>query len=149
MKPSEVREQILADHRQVMRLLDEVEEEARSVLASRGNGDRLRDRAFELERSMADMIEREQALLEPVLRGTDAFGEVRAEQLHRSHRRQREALATTREEAAAGRLPARDLAGSLCDVIARVRADLEKEQQRSLDPNLLRDDVVVVSQSDG
>lgn len=144
MWPSEVRERILRAHEEVRGLLDEVEGEARRLLEGGGDFARLRSLAFDLERSIGDLIEKEQDLLEPTLRGTDAWGDVRAEQLERVHERQRRALAESREAVEQGRIHPTRLAEIVAQAASEIRADMEKVERRSLGRELLKDDLVTV-----
>lgn len=144
MWPSEVRKRILEAHREVIAQLDDVEDEAHRLLEGVGEFDRLRRLSFGLERSLGDLIEKEESLLEPTLRGTDSWGDVRAEQLERTHERQRRALADSREAVEEGRLHPRRLAEIVSQAVAEIRADLEKVERRSLGRELLKDDLVTV-----
>ncbi|WP_373049344.1 hemerythrin domain-containing protein [Vulgatibacter sp.] len=149
MKPSEIREQVLEEHHRVLPLLDKVESCARLVMQGAGDVAELRERTRELERVLCELLDDERELLRPALKGADAWGEVRADQLEKSHREQREMLALTREAAEAGNLDPERLAERLLYTVAAIRADLRKEEQRFLSPELLRDDLVSVAQSDG
>lgn len=149
MWPSEVRDEILAEHGKVIELLDDVEEEVQRVLNGATDVARLRDRAFALESAIAALIETEESILEPTLKDTDSWGEVRAEQVERVHERQRRALAESREAFEAGKMHPGLLAEIVGDAVAEVRADLAKVQRRALGPELLRDDLVVSGQTAG
>ncbi len=149
MRPSEVREQILAEHRRVLSLLDSTERCASLVAEGRGDESELRRLAHVLEQVLGELIDEESEILEPQLRDVDAWGDLRARQLERSHRRQRALLATVREIAQARGVEPHMLGAQMLRTIAGIRADLQKEERRFLHPDLLRDDLVIVAQSDG
>jgi len=149
MRPSEIREQILAEHRRVLSLLDSTERCARLVAQGRGDEVELRRLAHVLEQVLGDLLEEEMELLDPELRSLDSWGDLRADQLERSHRRQRALIASCREVAEEHGIEPRILAERMLATVAGIRADLQKEQQRFLHPDVLRDDLVIVSQSDG
>lgn len=149
MRPSEIREQILAEHRRVLSLLDSTERCARLVAQGRGDAGELRRLAHVLEEIVGELLDEEGSLLDPELRQLDAFGDQRVGQLERSHRRQRALLANCREVAEAQGVEPRLLGERMLATVEGIRADLQKEQQRFLNAEVLRDDLVIVSQSDG
>ena len=149
MLPSEIRELILAEHRRVAPLLDAVEDCARLALIGRCSENDLRKRGWEMESVLLELLDEERRMLHPELLQVDAWGEVRARNLEMSHRQRRAMLAHTREAAAGGVVSPRQLAERLLHTVAAIRADMRREEQEFLSPDLLRDDLVVAAQSDG
>ena len=92
---------------------------------------------------IAGLLHDERELLHPELRFVDAWGEIRALQLERSHRRQQKMLAQVREQAEQVE------EAEMLETVGALRADLRKVEQRFLQPDLLRDDLVTVGQVDG
>jgi hypothetical protein len=76
------------------------------------------------------------------------LGPVRAERLRDEHARQRDTLAKLHEEAKAGPLVPM-LGAKLAFLATWLLDDMDEEERTMLTPDVLRDDLVAVDQSDG
>jgi CBS domain-containing protein len=148
LRPSDVRERILSEHNVLRSIYAKTEECARRVLDGDATAEApLRERCRELYGTLLRHIELENAILAPALHETDAFGPVRAEELLREHRRQREVLldsmdsSDTRSET--------ELARSVCSLIAELAVDMAHEERALLNPDLLKDDVMSIEGQSG
>jgi iron-sulfur cluster repair protein YtfE (RIC family) len=151
LAPSEVRRRILEDHAGLRESLSELEERARGCL---GGGEpeqlvALREGGERFHEALSLHIRWEDQYLAPALRDADAWGDERVKRLEDEHREQRallaDHLARLRDPTREGSEVARDilLLGDL------LRVDMDREEKQSLDPNVLRDDVVSVSAEAG
>jgi iron-sulfur cluster repair protein YtfE (RIC family) len=146
LAPSEVRRKILEDHDRLRESLSELEELARGCI---GDGERellvtLREKGERFHEILSRHIFWEDQYLAPALRNADAWGDERAKLLEDEHREQRQLLADhlerLRDPTREGDQVARDIL-LLGDIL---RVDMDREESQTLDPNVLRDDVVSV-----
>ncbi|MDH3213251.1 MAG: hemerythrin domain-containing protein [Myxococcales bacterium] len=141
MKPSEVRQQVLAEHAALRDKLAELEQIAHPVLEGERGGLRsLRLEGETLLKLLLDHIQWEDVNLEPALRRSDVWGDARAEKLARDHREQRELLEHALRGLQDQSRPAVIIARSLVDLVALVREDMIDEEASLLDERVLRDD---------
>jgi Hemerythrin HHE cation binding domain len=138
MRPSEVRDLVGRQHVQLRILFVEV----------RGTLEDDPRRAIErLVREVWQHLDMEDRVLVPALRELDAWGPVRAAEIDAEHARQRAELNYLRDLARHGeRELAVEGARTLLDELV---ADMDAEERDLLDPDLLRDDVIVIDQSGG
>jgi hypothetical protein len=144
MRPSQVRDYIGHQHIQLRILFVEVENACRDALDGRGDPAPL---VHKLVREVLDHISVEDRVLLPALREIDAWGETRAAHVAAEHARQREELAALRDLARLG--PGDEAARATLGMISELMIDMDGEERDLLGPDLLRDDLVVISQSDG
>jgi iron-sulfur cluster repair protein YtfE (RIC family) len=85
MFPTEVRTELLAQHERLRRLATAAEAAARSFLRG-GSASDLRQTIADLRQALADHNALEESVLEPILRGGDAFGSLRVERMIQEHR---------------------------------------------------------------
>lgn len=148
LRPSDVRARILSEHGVLRSIYAKTEECARRVLDDDPEAHApLRERCRELYQTLLRHIELENAILAPALHETDAFGPVRARELLREHRRQREVLLDALDSNDAR--SAAELARSICSLIAELVADMAHEERALLHPDLLKDDLVTVDGHSG
>ena len=146
MRPSEVREMILADHDKIRVLLDRVE----ALAAEVGGGNAsaagsLRQSGAALHTELSRHLDLEDEHLGPALRDADGWGEERERQLREEHREQRALLAYILEQIRdTDRLPVL-LSQTLRTFVASIREDMEHEEAAVLRDDILRDDVVAVN----
>jgi hypothetical protein len=143
VRPSEVRQHVLGDHRELRKRLEILEGLVRQVLdGERRLAGPLRNQAEALLTRLLDHMRWEDRYLSAALREADAWGQERAAALDHEHREQREilgeAVTRLRDEAR----PAQRVARELSDLIQRLRADMEEEERDLLDERVLRDDVI-------
>ena len=146
MTPSELRERILADHGHLRRALADLEKLSHDAPARgaagreelRGAGERF---LLQLERHM----QHEDDFLLPVLRTIDAWGPERARHVEQEHREQREQMRQYLDalrQRTAGRA---QLATLLLDLSEWLKRDMAEEEETTLYPYLLRDDVIGIN----
>lgn len=143
MLPSQVRDRILMDHaviRDRLSALSSLIEEARSGDSHAGQQLGRRGRSF-LEFFIAH-IELENRLLVPALRQVDAWGDVRADRVRKEHAEQMTEVQLLLEEFGDPFTGSQEIATRLEDFIAVLEVDMAAEEKATLNPDLLRDDVV-------
>jgi iron-sulfur cluster repair protein YtfE (RIC family) len=149
-RPSSVRTCMLEQHRALAEKLDHVQQAA-AALAAAGHASVERAIALghELCREIAEHIEIEDRLLVPALRDVDAWGEIRAQQLSQKHGQTQQELQALQLDEHHCPLEPCALAARLIAVIEALRADMMREQQGLLTPEVLRDDVLGIDVEDG
>jgi len=140
-KPSEVREQILAEHAMLRQHLDALESMADRLAAGDVVIAESKAAAEQLDRELRARVRHEEQVLVPALAEADAFGAARVGELHREQQELDEVLAALMREIAAAP-GAVELESRLRELARRVREDLAREEKRHLSPNLLKDSVV-------
>ncbi|MGB0680479.1 MAG: hemerythrin domain-containing protein [Polyangiales bacterium] len=141
LRPSVVRQSILADHNNLRRLSDEATVLAQAVLG--GDSEQtlpLRRKVEALLQALLVHLELENAILLPALQETDAYGPLRAEELKEEHDAQREAFQRWLRAVEGATQPPAELAQAVLDFHTRLQADMENEERDFLSPKLLRDD---------
>jgi hypothetical protein len=136
----------VAEHCALWTLLDDIEASLRK------RDDASVERVRVLARALALLLEHhfdtEERELIPALRAIDAWGPARVAQLVADHNAEREEAAAVRAllevNAASSAAIAR-----LSAAIRMLRDDIGHEERESLQPELLRDDVVVLGQTSG
>jgi hypothetical protein len=145
MKPSEVRDLITRDHMQIRILATEADLECARFLT--GEDIDPAPIILRLSQALWGHLAMEDRLLVPALREVDGWGEVRAAEVLAEHGHQREELAVLVRVA---RTAAREqVAKAARGLIAALRVDMDREEHTLLSRDLLRDDPVVVDQTDG
>lgn len=150
MNPSEIREHILAGHGYLHQYLDRAKALAREV--RRGDHSLLGflvDTTERIATLVLHLIDEEEALLEPALLEADAWGEVRVERMERYHHHQRTALLSVLRQIEEGRLPPRRIAEEILDLVDELTETLSQSERTLLNPEVLRDDPIVIRQVDG
>ena len=140
--PSTVRERILGEHDELRELLAELEELIARDPRERDVAYRIRHRGSRFTERFLRHIALEDEILVPVLRDADAWGEERARLVTAEHAQQRrdlESLLTTLADPAVHIEEARSKLAALTEAITR---DMAEEERHTLDPDVLRDDVV-------
>jgi hemerythrin-like domain-containing protein len=143
MTPAELRERILAEHAELRRSLADLEALSLDAL-ERGASGREGLRAsgeqflFQLERHM----QHEDEHLIPLLRTIDAWGEERARRVEVEHREQREQMRVYLDALQRGDARREELATLLLDLSSWLARDMADEEETTLHPDLLRDDVI-------
>ena len=149
MRPSEVRERVLADHERLRADFERIEALARA--ARDGALERFSDLRVAGDALLARLLAHmrwEESYLLPALRDSDSWGAERATRLIKDHRDQRELFRFFHS-----RLGEIDswpvLAQRLSDLIALLRDDMAEEERDLLDERVLRDDVVAIDALSG
>jgi len=150
MRLLERRTLLLLQHKQLRERIVEVGEAAANVLAC--SESELVGRADELKRAVVEFaddlnlhLSAEEELLGPILERLDAWGPVRLELLRSEHAHQRALLHTLHTDRS---LEPREMARRVRSLVADVLVDMNAEERDLLAEGLLRDDPIVVDQSD-
>lgn len=148
LQPSELRERILRQHREIEAMLDGLEAGAERLASGLEDSTWLRSAAEALGPVLEWHMDLEDKQLGPMLRASDAFGPVRAQRLAEEHARQRVELETLirRVRRAAD---SRELVRRARELVAAIRADIVHEEAEHLQESLLRDDPILVDDTFG
>ena len=145
MRPSEVRDRVLSDHRHLSERLDSIEGLARGVLDDREPlPSTLREEAEALLDRLAIHMAWEDLHLVPILRAADGWGDVRTDRFAEEHREQREMLGYVLRQLHDLDRPEDVVAVNVLDLVALLRADIVAEESVFLDERVVRDDPVVI-----
>lgn len=148
--PTAVRALILEQHKGLRLRFGALDALALRVLAGEpGLAMELRRQIVELEGSFEDHLRTEERLLLPLLVRIDAWGPVRVAEIEEEHARQRQVLSRAGDRATNAAITPRDLALLIRDLVRDLMLDMKHEETDMLHPDLLRDDVVTIDQSDG
>ena len=140
MRPSEFRHRILEDHERLRGVLLSLEFLGRRIL----DGDAeslgpLRLKGETLHGLLLEHMEWEDRFLAPALRRAGAWGLERARSLDREHLEQRELLNHILAGLRDPTRPSVTLARTMVDLVALLRADMQDEEETTLDPRMLWD----------
>lgn len=150
MYPSEIREHILELHERLRRLLDQALDLAGEVRRGhRALFGPLVDVTERIGSLVLRIIDEEKDLLAPALLEADAWGDVRLERMARYHRHQRAAVLSTLGRIHERRLPPRRVAEEVEDLVEELDETLRQSERILLNPEVLRDDPIVIRQVDG
>jgi len=140
MARREIRTEIIAEHDEMRKLLDQVEELAtRSELASEEEseiGVQLRECGLALYDRFGAHLDHEQSLLEPVFEGRGGQGERMARRLATEHHEQRELLRFLLKRLAS-QPPTTLIAHELRHFARFLRFEMRQEEERLLTPEAL------------
>lgn len=147
MKPSEIRAELLEQHRAIRTMMAATKVIAVRWRAGEGDGDELRESVFRLADRIRTHNLREEELLRDVIPHADAWGPARAEMMADEHIREHARLHTallgmpftTAEMAGAG----------IVALLALLREHMAREEAVFLCEDVLRDDLIIPDQSDG
>jgi iron-sulfur cluster repair protein YtfE (RIC family) len=123
---------ILAQHRELRRMLDRIESVAQAALEERSTGpDGVAVAVGELRSAMEIHLTFEESVLLPLMNAEAESGAARAQRLLNEHTQQRGTLAALHAEACAHpELPI--LAAKLAGLVAHLRGDMEEEERAVL-----------------
>jgi iron-sulfur cluster repair protein YtfE (RIC family) len=143
------RHAILAQHQKLRGLLHRAQTVADAALdGTPPCPDAVASAIGDIRQTMEIHLAFEEALLLPLLRDDLPLGPQRADQLLEEHARQRAMLAALHREAGAHpELPT--LAAKLAYLVCWLLADMAEEEECLVNPEVVRDDIVVVDQTCG
>jgi len=147
MKPSEIRGELLDQHRQIRALMDvalTVAEAAR--VGAPGRCD-VQECVVRLADALRSHNQREEALLRDLITSVDAWGSARAAIMTEEHAREHDRL-----DAALLGVPFTPIefaAAGIVALVGLIREHMDREEAAFLGEDVLRDDFVVANQSDG
>jgi iron-sulfur cluster repair protein YtfE (RIC family) len=150
MTHAQRRSVLQAQHERLRGLVETVREKAAAVLL--GSTEALQERAAGLANAISifgsDLrahLATEEELLGPILERVDAWGPVRLGLMRAEHAHQRAVLDALRTD---NKLGAHEMAKRAWSLTADVLADMEAEERDLLAESVLRDDPLVLDQSD-
>ncbi len=140
---------ILWQHVRIRTLLEKARELAEARLEGEPSiSDAVASAIGDIHLAMEVHLKFEEAVLLPLLRDDLPIGPQRAERLVEEHLQQRSMLAALHKEAATHpELPL--LASKLAALTSWLLADMVEEERSLLNPDAVRDDIVVVDQNSG
>jgi len=143
------RQSILSQHEHLRALLERAREVAEAALDGRPpSPDAVASAIGDIRTTMEVHLTFEEKVLLPLLRDDLPVGPERADRLLDEHARQRQTLATLHQEARAfPELPT--LAAKLAFLASWLLADMAEEEHALLNPDVIRDDIIVIDQSSG
>ncbi len=141
--PTEVRQQVLNEHRELRRSLTEL----LGLVRSSAPVKLIRARAEVFFKMVVAHTRMEDRLLLPVMREADMWGEDRADELRRHHEWQRHYIETV--AASLRKSDRMRLSHQLQALGTALVADMEREETEFLGDSLLRDDVTSVDMEAG
>ena len=143
------RQSILSQHEHLRALLDRASAVAEAALDGRPpSPDAVASTVGDIRTTFEVHLTFEEKVLLPLLRDDLPLGPQRADRLLDEHARQRQTLATLHREACAfPEFPT--LAAKLAFLTSWLLADMAEEEHSLLNPDVVRDDVVVIDQSSG
>ncbi len=150
MRPSEVRQRILNDHRLIKIMVSEVRDLALRIQAGEEYpSGRLRERGRNLYERLCRHIDFEDGILIGPLRDADAWGEERAEELRNEHREQREVLTYLLERLLDPNQSQILIVHDLLNFTAWLRDDMRHQEETILHEDLLLDGLVGINVNSG
>jgi len=143
------RQSILSQHEHLRALLDRARAVAEAALDGQPpSPDAVASAIGDIRTTMEVHLTFEEKVLLPLLRDDLPVGPERADRLLDEHARQRQTLATLHREACAfPELPT--LAAKLAFLASWLLADMAEEEHALLNPDVVRDDIIVIDQSSG
>jgi hypothetical protein len=146
--PSEIRRELLEQHRGLRVLIEDGSRCARDVLAGDRDTTRLDEAARKIKAALLAHNASEEAALSPLLMGIDAFGPERVERLLAHHKDEHHDLLGALDSAA-GSVTGTGTAQALLDTFARLIDHMDGEESEELSAAVLRDDVVSIDAAGG
>ena len=143
MSNSQIRSEIVAEHVELRGLLPRIESLAQQFEQAppeaHGLGGQLRDAGLALYEKFAAHLDREQELLEPVLRTAGAEGERLARRMEHEHDEQRKLLDYLLTRLREQPTPTIVIARQLQNFTHFLRFEMDHEEQTMLSPEILGD----------
>lgn len=141
LMPSEIREKVLMQHREIEAMLGELETGVDLLQQGAEEAERVKHAAYALRGILELHMTFEETHLAPAISEADGFGPQRARHLHEEHRIQRGELDRLVEAILAAASPSEIQAGveRLGDMLRR---DIQEEEENYLGEELLRDHIM-------
>jgi hemerythrin-like domain-containing protein len=145
---SDVRDQLLAEHAGLSRLMGVCEQEAERILTGEINARQLLACVLQLLDAVENHNQVEEEALRPLLLDTDSFGPVRIEQMIDDHIAEHMWLRQLLREAVEFEIPDR-AARATINAMRLLRGRMKEEEAQFLNQDTLRDDLVAIDGSSG
>ncbi len=150
LRPSEIRQRLLNQHRWIAELAAGVEQAAKHVLAGATDAEQSFTYSVrELEAAVQSHNDFEERVLAPLLQRVDAWGPERVGMMVKKHAQEHTSVTRALEASQSPRLDLLARARVASAAIAELLDHMAREEREILHVNLLRDDIVTVDQSGG
>lgn len=150
MRPSEIRERVLQDHRELRAQVARVEGLSRAALAGTAKSmEDLRAEVRGLIRTLDAHMRWEDEELLPALARADEWGPERVRRMQSDHSEQRELLRYATDVLDDATRAPELIARTTLDLARLLQDDMEDEEEVMLDPDVLRDDIVGIDVETG
>jgi hypothetical protein len=141
LMPSEVRRKVLTQHREIEKMLAELEVGARQLREGEEEEDRVKRAAYALRGILELHMTFEETHMVPAISEADGFGPERARHLHAEHAEQRAHLDRLLHAILDAKSPA-EIEKGIADLAEMLRKDIEEEEKHYVNEKLLRDSLM-------
>ncbi|MGB8221776.1 MAG: hemerythrin domain-containing protein, partial [Polyangiales bacterium] len=141
LMPSEVRQKVLSQHREIEQMLSELEAGVAQLGAGSVDAEQVKRAAYALRGILELHMNFEEAHMAPAIHEADGFGPERVRHLHAEHAEQRQELDRL-VDAIRGASSPDDLAASVTRLADMLHADIEEEEREYVTEKLLRDSII-------
>ncbi|MDH3202204.1 MAG: hemerythrin domain-containing protein [Myxococcales bacterium] len=141
LMPSEIRQKVLTQHREIEQMLSELEVGARQLREGEQEADRVKRAAYALRGILELHMTFEETHMVPAISEADGFGPERARHLHAEHAEQRAHLDRLVHAILDARAPT-EIEKGVADLAQMLRKDIEEEEKHYVNEKLLRDSLM-------
>jgi iron-sulfur cluster repair protein YtfE (RIC family) len=141
LMPSEVRRRVLTQHREIEKMLSELESGSSRLGKRDEDAERVKRAAYALRGILELHMTFEETHMAPAIAQADGFGPERARHLHSEHAEQRQHLDALVHAILDAKAPneIKECVSKLADML---RKDIEEEERHYVNEALLRDDIM-------
>ncbi|MEM7136773.1 MAG: hemerythrin domain-containing protein [Myxococcota bacterium] len=141
LMPSQVREKVLRQHREIEAMLGELEAGASRLRDDEDDLERVKRASFALRGILELHLTFEEMHMVPAVAEADGFGPERARHIHAEHAGQREHLDSLVHGILDANSPT-EIRDSVSKLAEMLRADIEEEEANYVNEAILRDDIM-------
>ncbi len=141
LMPSEVRQKVLSQHREIEQMLSELEAGVTHLGDGSVDAEQVKRAAYALRGILELHMNFEEAHMVPAIHEADGFGPERVRHLHAEHAEQRQELDQLVDQIREARSAA-DLAKSVERLAEMLRNDIEEEEREYVNEKLLHDHIM-------
>ncbi len=141
LMPSEIRQKVLTQHREIEQMLSELEAGAEQLGEGEEEAERLKRAAYALRGILELHMTFEETHMVPAISETDGFGPERARHLHAEHAEQRAHLDRLVHAILDARSPT-EIKEGVTQLAQMLRKDIEEEEKNYVNERLLRDSII-------
>ena len=141
LMPSEVRQKVLSQHREIEQMLSEFENGVAQLGTGAVDAGQVKRAAYALRGILELHMNFEEAHLAPAIEEADGFGPERVRHLYSEHAEQRKQLDALVDAIREAGSPD-DLASGVAKLAAMLRVDIEEEEREYVTDALLRDSII-------
>ncbi len=141
MLPSEIREKVLSQHREIEAMLEELRLGASELLQGLETADRVKRAATALRGILELHMAFEERYMAPAIREADGFGPERIRHLQDEHEEQRADLDRLVDAIRDAAKP-QDIAAAVHKLVDILKKDIDEEERDYVNEDLLRDTLV-------